>query len=67
MLPGVSERSKVGKMNEADMISKYFNDLDAAALDQRSLKDYFEQPKELIRSAFDRLAGFYISPSCFDC
>ena len=58
MLPGVSERSKVGKMKEADMVSKYFNDLDAAELNRRSLKDYFEQPKESIRSEFDRSVMF---------
>ena len=45
-------------MNEFDMVSKYFDDLDEAGLKRRSLKDYFEQSKELIRLEFDCLAGF---------
>lgn len=48
--PGVSERGKSEKMSEAEMISKHFPDLDAAEMERRSLKDYFEQAKELIRA-----------------
>ncbi|KAJ9683194.1 hypothetical protein PVL29_018968 [Vitis rotundifolia] len=48
--PGVTERGRFEKMSEADMISKHFDNSDVAKLEQRSLKDYFEQSKDLIRS-----------------
>ncbi|RVX06733.1 Acyltransferase-like protein, chloroplastic [Vitis vinifera] len=48
--PGVTERGRFKKMSEADMISKHFDNSDVAKLEQRSLKDYFEQSKDLIRS-----------------
>lgn len=48
--PGDSEGGRLDKMREGGRISKRFDNSDVAGTERRSLKDYFEQSKELIKS-----------------
>lgn len=47
--PGVPESGKFEKRSEAELIPKHLDDSDEAKVERLSLKDYFEQSKELIR------------------